>query len=135
MSTPQRVANLPDHDRSGDLSHGGENTLVLRRDRGLLHTRCAVRDQHHRPSTHLPGCRRGPGAPIGELLAHPLKDPLGDCEFVPLGPDLRQLLGQAFFEFVQFRAPRVIRSSSSGSTPRIVEGRTDTARGNRQVNR
>jgi hypothetical protein len=40
------------------------------------------------------------------LFAHPFKDAFGDGEFVPLGPYLRQLLGQLFFEFVQFRAPR-----------------------------
>ncbi|MFI7295122.1 hypothetical protein [Streptomyces sp. NPDC050121] len=67
--------------------------------------RRAVRDQHHRPAAHLPRRRRDRGALVGELFAHPL-DPLGDREFVPLGPHLRQLLGQLFFEFVQFRAPR-----------------------------
>ncbi|WP_251023351.1 hypothetical protein [Streptomyces sp. ISL-10] len=54
-----------------------------------------------------------PGAGTAEALssascsqAHPLKVPFGGGEFVPLGPRLRQLLGQLFFEFVQFRAPR-----------------------------
>ncbi|MET8535092.1 hypothetical protein ABZV67_25010 [Streptomyces sp. NPDC005065] len=36
----------------------------------------------------------------------PLKDTFGDGELVPLGPHLRQLLGELFFEFVQFRTPR-----------------------------
>ncbi|MFF1505610.1 hypothetical protein ACFVZR_38690 [Streptomyces sp. NPDC058316] len=58
-----------------------------------------------RPPT-LPRRRRGRGALVGELFAHPLKDPLGDGQLVPLGPHLRQLLGQLFFKFVQFRAPR-----------------------------
>ncbi|MFI1865323.1 hypothetical protein [Streptomyces jumonjinensis] len=40
------------------------------------------------------------------MLAHPLKDSLSDGEFIPLGPYLRQLLGQLLFEFVQFRTPR-----------------------------
>lgn len=34
------------------------------------------------------------------------KDSLSDGKFIPLGPYLRQLLGQLIFEFVQFRAPR-----------------------------
>ncbi|MGX1540996.1 hypothetical protein [Streptomyces adustus] len=37
------------------------------------------------------------------MLAHPLQDAFGDGKFVPLGSQLRQLLGQLFFEFVQFR--------------------------------
>lgn len=57
-------------------------------------------------SAHLSGRRRGRGAFVGELFAHPLKDPLGDGEFVSLGPHLRQLLGQLFLEFVQLRPPR-----------------------------
>ncbi|MFJ5594747.1 hypothetical protein ACIQCG_34030 [Streptomyces noursei] len=61
-----------------------------------------MRDQHHRLPVHW----RGRGAFVGELFAHPLKDPFGDGELVPFGPYLRQLLGQLFFEFVQFRAPR-----------------------------
>ncbi|WP_371641640.1 hypothetical protein [Streptomyces mirabilis] len=39
------------------------------------------------------------------MFAHLLQDPLGDGKFVPLGPHLCQLLGQLFFEFVQFRTP------------------------------
>jgi len=38
------------------------------------------------------------------VLTHPLKNPFSDREFVALGSYLRQLLGQMFFEFVQFRA-------------------------------
>ncbi|WP_159047923.1 hypothetical protein [Streptomyces sp. WM6378] len=78
-----------------------------------------MRDQRHRLSARLPGHRRGGGAIVSELFGHPLKDPFGDGEFIPLGPHFRQLLGQLFFEFVQFRAPRgdaVMRSSSSGSS-------------------
>ncbi|NEA68245.1 hypothetical protein [Streptomyces sp. SID12488] len=40
------------------------------------------------------------------MAGHPFKDPFGDDKFVPLGPYLRQLVGQLFFEFVRFRAPR-----------------------------
>ncbi|MFE2537071.1 hypothetical protein [Streptomyces sp. NPDC059371] len=40
------------------------------------------------------------------MFAHPLQDPLGAGKFVPLGPHLRQLLGQLFFELVQFRTAR-----------------------------
>lgn len=65
-----------------------------------------MRDQHHGPSTHLPGRRRGRGALAGELVADPLKDTFGDGEFVPLRPYFRQLPGQLFLEFVQFCAPR-----------------------------
>jgi hypothetical protein len=65
-----------------------------------------VRDQHHRSSGHLPGRRQVRGAFLGELPGHPLKDPFGDSELIPLSPHLRQLLGQPFFDFVQFRAPR-----------------------------
>ncbi|MDA5286660.1 hypothetical protein [Streptomyces sp. Isolate_45] len=56
--------------------------------------------------THLRGHRRGRDALISDLFAHPLKDPFGDSEFVSLGSYLRQLLGQPFFELVQFRASR-----------------------------
>ncbi|WP_256725973.1 hypothetical protein [Streptomyces sp. IMTB 2501] len=85
---------------------GSEDALVVQREQGLLHVRRAVRDQHHRPAAHLPRRRGDRDSFIGKLFAHPLKDPLGDSEFVPLGPHLCQLLGQPFFEFIQFRAPR-----------------------------
>lgn len=98
----QHLADLPGHDRSDGLPHSGEDALVVRRKYGLLHAGRAVRDQHHRPSTD----RRGQGALVGELLAHPLKDIFGDGKFVPLGPHLRQLLCQLSFEFVQLRTPR-----------------------------
>ncbi|WP_329213802.1 hypothetical protein OG257_34175 [Streptomyces sp. NBC_00683] len=65
-----------------------------------------MRDEHHRSSAHLSGRRRRRGAFISELFAHPLKDPFGDGEFIPLGSYLRQLLGQLFLEFVQLRRPR-----------------------------
>ncbi|WP_158778814.1 hypothetical protein [Streptomyces cellulosae] len=41
-------------------------------------------------AAHLPGCWRGRGALVGELLAHPRKNTFGDGKFVPLGPHLRQ---------------------------------------------
>ncbi|WP_163010543.1 hypothetical protein [Streptomyces dangxiongensis] len=66
-------------------------------------------DQHDRPPTHLRGHRRGRDALISDLFAHPLKDPFGDSKFVSLGPHLRQLLGQLFFEFIQFRNQRTVR--------------------------
>ncbi|GAB2896460.1 hypothetical protein GCM10027074_74890 [Streptomyces deserti] len=75
-------------------------------EHGLFHVRRAVRDQHHRPAAHLPRRRRDRGAPVGELFAHPLKDPLVDGKLAPLSPHLRQVFGRLFFEFVQFRAPR-----------------------------
>ncbi|MEU1851509.1 hypothetical protein ABZ499_20095 [Streptomyces sp. NPDC019990] len=58
-----------------------------------------------RPPT-CPGAGAAEATFPGELFAHPLKIPLRDGELVALGPHLRQLLGQPFFEFVQFRAPR-----------------------------
>ncbi|MFE9845375.1 hypothetical protein [Streptomyces goshikiensis] len=67
----------------------------------LLHARLAVRTQHHRLPSHLPGHRRGRGALVGDLLARSLKDAFGGEEFVPLGPHVRQLL----FELIQFRGP------------------------------
>lgn len=99
----QGVADLPGHARSGGLPRGGKDALVVRREHGLLHVRRSVRDQHHRSSAHLPGRRRGRGAFVGKLFAHPLKNPLRDGELVPLGPHLRQLLGEQFLTFVQFR--------------------------------
>jgi hypothetical protein len=95
----------------------------------------AVRDHHHRPATHLPGRRPGRRPLLGKLLAHPLKNLLGDGEFVALGPDLRQLLGQLFFEFVQFRTPRGDPFQKLGSVHRIVEGRPPAASRNRQAAR
>ncbi|MBX9395262.1 hypothetical protein K4749_17075 [Streptomyces sp. TRM72054] len=62
----------------------------------------AVRDHQHRSAAHLPSPWCGYRALDGDLLAHALKDPLGDSEFVSLGLYLRQLLGQPFFEHVQF---------------------------------
>jgi hypothetical protein len=100
---------LPGHDRPGGLPHSGEDALVVRRESGLLHARSAVRDQHHRLPAHLPGHRRGRGAFAGELFTHPLKNALGNSEFVPLVPYPRQLHGQLFFEFVQLCAPRAAR--------------------------
>ncbi|MET9452498.1 hypothetical protein [Streptomyces cinerochromogenes] len=82
--------------------------------------RRAVRDQPDRPSSHLPGRRRGRGALVGELLAHALKDPFGDREFVAFGPYVRQLLGQLFFESSSSARRAVIRFSNSGSVHRIV---------------
>ncbi|WP_143676619.1 hypothetical protein [Streptomyces sp. TLI_146] len=38
--------------------------------------------------------------------SHPFKDAFGEGEFVLLGPHFRHLVGQLFFEFVQFRMPR-----------------------------
>ncbi len=68
-------------------------------------TAAAVRDQHHRPAAHLPGHWPGGGAFLGELPGHPFKNTFGDSEFVPLGPHFRQLFGEQFFEYVQFRTP------------------------------
>jgi hypothetical protein len=65
-----------------------------------------VWDQHDRPPAHLRGHRRGRDALTSDLFARRLKDSFGDREFVSLGPYLRQLLGQPFFEFVQFRTSR-----------------------------
>ncbi|MEU0219965.1 integrase core domain-containing protein [Streptomyces sp. NPDC006265] len=36
---PQHLADLADHDRPCDLTHGGEAALVVRRKHGLLHVR------------------------------------------------------------------------------------------------
>ncbi|MFD9791390.1 hypothetical protein ACFWXK_10605 [Streptomyces sp. NPDC059070] len=58
-----------------------------------------------RPPT-CPGAGAADRALVGDLLAHPLKDTFGGGELVPLGPHLRQLLGQLVFEFVQLRPPR-----------------------------
>lgn len=80
------LADLPGHDRPGGLPHSGENALVVRREHGLLHVRRAVRDQHHRPAAYLPRRRRGRGALVSKLFAHPLKDPFGDGQFIKLGP-------------------------------------------------
>ncbi|MFE8940940.1 hypothetical protein ACFYNX_26080 [Streptomyces sp. NPDC007872] len=54
-----QLADLTGHDRSGGLPHGGDDALVVPRERVLLDARLVVRDQHHRPSAHLPRCRRG----------------------------------------------------------------------------
>ncbi|MEV6962765.1 hypothetical protein AB0M97_27030 [Streptomyces sp. NPDC051207] len=105
-STPTTSPTSRANDRSGGLPHGGDDALIVPRQRVLLHARLAVRDQHHRPAAHLPGHRTGGGAFLGELPGHPFKDALGDCEFVPLGSHFRQLFGQLLFESVQFRAPR-----------------------------
>lgn len=43
---------------------------------------------------------------LGDLLAHPLKDPYRDGEFVPLDLYLFQLFDQLFFKSVQLRASR-----------------------------
>lgn len=100
--------------RSGGLSHDGENALVVRRERVLLHVRRAVRNQHHRATTHLPRRWRGRGTFVGKLVTHPFKDPFGHSESVPLSPHLRQLLGQPFFEFVQRRTLRGDPCQQSG---------------------
>ncbi|MFJ3175370.1 hypothetical protein ACIPJK_31950 [Streptomyces roseus] len=76
------------------------------RQRVLLLARLAVRHQHHRPAAHLPRRRPGGSAFLGELPGHPFKNAFGDGEFAPFGPHFRQLSGQLFFEFVQFRTPR-----------------------------
>ncbi|MFB8385058.1 hypothetical protein [Streptomyces rubiginosohelvolus] len=102
----QQLADLPSHGRSRGLPHGGENALVVRREQALLHIGGAVWDQHDRPVAHLLGHRQGRDALISDLFAHPLKDPFGDNKFVALGPYLRQLLGQPFFELVKLRASR-----------------------------
>lgn len=65
-----------------------------------------MRDQYHRPAAHLSRHRPSLGAFLGELPGHSFKDAFGDGEFVPLSPHRFQLLGQLFFEFVQFRAAR-----------------------------
>ncbi|MFE9651143.1 hypothetical protein ACFYO0_45130 [Streptomyces sp. NPDC006365] len=65
-----------------------------------------MRDHQHRSAAHLPSRWCGYRALDGDLLTHALKDPLGDSEFVSLGPYLGQLLGQPFFEHVHCRSPR-----------------------------
>ncbi|GHB08441.1 hypothetical protein GCM10010392_39550 [Streptomyces clavifer] len=96
-----------------------------------LHARRAVRDQHHRLPARVPGPRRGRGAFVGGLFTHPLKVAFGDGEFVPLGPHLRQLCGQLFFEFVQFRGDPFQQLESS--MPWNGEGRRTAASTNRTV--
>lgn len=101
---PEGLADLADRDGPARTACGGENALVLRRERGLGHLRGPVRDQQHRLPAHLPGSRRCRGTLGGDLLAHPGQDPLRRREVLALGPDLCQLLDQPFFQIVQFRA-------------------------------
>jgi hypothetical protein len=42
------LADLPDRNRPAGLPHDGEDALVLRWQRRLLHVRLTVRDQQHR---------------------------------------------------------------------------------------
>ncbi len=59
-----------------------------------------MRDQQDCPARH-PGGSRGDGhGPV--LLGQTVQDPLGDYQFLPLGPDLMQLIGQLLSERVQF---------------------------------
>jgi hypothetical protein len=58
----------------------------------------------HRREEARGGVNRGPF--FGKLFAHPFKNAFGGGEFIPLGLYLRWLLGQLFFAFVPFRAPR-----------------------------
>lgn len=77
-STPRHLTDLAGHDRLGGLPHGREDPLIVRWERGLLHTRRAVRDHHHRLSTHMPRHRSGLCSLMGELLAHPFRDLLSE---------------------------------------------------------
>lgn len=88
------------------LAHDGEDALVVRREHVLLCFGAAVRDEHHGPPGHLAGRRGGRGRLACDLFAYSLEDSFGDGEFVPFGSHLGQLLGQLFFEVVQFRASR-----------------------------
>ncbi|GAA2505015.1 hypothetical protein GCM10010393_42100 [Streptomyces gobitricini] len=90
---PPYLADLTGHDRSGGLTHSGDDALVVPRERILLHPRPAVRGQHHRPASHLPGDRSDGGAFLGKLPGHPFKGAFRDGEFVPLSPHFRQLSG------------------------------------------
>ncbi|GGS25314.1 hypothetical protein GCM10010284_67790 [Streptomyces rubiginosohelvolus] len=122
---PHYLPDLAGYDRSGGLSHGGEDELIVRRERRLLHARRAVRDRHHRLHTHLPGHRPSRGAFVGELLAHPFKDSLNDDEFVPLDPHLRRLLGHVQRHHHRDRhrlLPHGQHPSPSRGTLRIVLG-------------
>ncbi|UUU36643.1 hypothetical protein JIX56_46340 [Streptomyces sp. CA-210063] len=76
-------------------------------------------DQQHRPARHPGGSRRhGGGFRLGPvLLGQPVQHPLGDGQFLPLGLDLLQLLGQLVGVYVSSLLRAVIRSSSRIPTP------------------
>ncbi|MDX2624235.1 hypothetical protein PV356_32860 [Streptomyces sp. WI03-5b] len=67
-----------------------------------------------------------------DLFTYPLKDPFSDSELVSLGSYLRQLLGQPFFEFIQFRASRGDPFPQLGIHARIANGRLNPASRNQR---
>ncbi len=117
------VADLPGHGRPGGLPHGGETALVVRRKGGLLYAevRCGFTITARPPA--CPGRRRGQGAFVGELLAHPLTTRSAAASSSRSAYIPANSLASISSRSSSSARRAVIRSRSSGSSMhRILEG-------------
>jgi len=88
--------------QSTPAGHDREDLAVVVGQRALVGRVAAVRDEQDCPPGHLRRYRSDSRG-VGEgLLGQTVQHPLRDRQFIPLGMDLLELLGQLFVEGVQF---------------------------------